>query len=182
MCLVCFCLDAALFTIVFKRALHLKIRICLYQMGQTVKQSTVRIRGLRGIVEGKVPIHGLGLPGLRGSGAPGHWGSHDPLKIITGGKSKVKFIFQSSASLDPRTGLSPSTSPSSPPTPPPRRRYRPTKSLQFACHVLLSIPHRLLHALLLILFLTLLQTFFLKRGYGLGTKKKVGHQCRNKRC
>ena len=123
-----------------------------------------------------------GSRGSRGSGAPGHWGSHDPLKIITGGKSKVKFIFQSSASLDPRTGLSPSSSPSSPPTPPPRRRYRPTMSLQFACHVLLSIPHRLLHALLLILFLTLLQTFFLKRGYGLGTKKKVGHQCRNKRC
>ena len=106
-----------------------------------------------------------GLPGLRGSwgsGAPGHWGSHDPLKINTRRKSEVKFIFQNSASLDPRTGLSPLTSPSSPPTPPPRRRYRPTKSLQFACHVLLSIPHRLLHALLLLLllllFLTLLQT------------------------
>ena len=101
-----------------------------------------------------------GSRGSRGSGAPGHWGSHDPLKIITGGKSKVKFIFQSSASLDPRTGLSPSTSPSSPPTPPPRRRYQPTKSLQFACHGLLSIPHQLLHALLLLLllFLTLLQT------------------------
>ena len=81
----------------------------------------------------------------------------------------MKFIFQSSASLDPRTGLSPSTSPSSPPTPPPRRRYQPTKSLQFACHGLLSIPHQLLHALLLLLllhlllllllFLTLLQTY-----------------------
>ena len=54
-----------------------------------------------------------GSRGSRGSGAPGHWGSHDPLKIITGTKSKVKFIFQNSASFDPRTGLSPSTSPSS---------------------------------------------------------------------
>ena len=84
-------------------------------------------------------------------------------EISPGGKSKVKFIFQSSASLDPRTGLSPLTSPSSPPTPPPRRHYQPTKSLQFACHGLLSIPHQLLHALLLLLlllllFLTLLQT------------------------
>ena len=98
--------------------------------------------------------------GSWGSGAPGHWGSHDPLKINTRRKSEVKFIFQNSASLDPRTGLSPLTSPSSPPTPPPRRRYRPTKSLQFTCHGLLSIPHQLLHALLLLLllFLTLLQT------------------------
>ena len=89
----------------------------------------------------------------------GSRGSHDPLKINTRRKSEVKFIFQNSASFDPRTGLSPSTSPSSPPTPPPRRRYRPTKSLQFACHGLLSIPHQLLHALLLLLlFLTLLQT------------------------
>ena len=74
----------------------------------------------------------------------------------------MKFIFQNSASLDPRTGLSPLTSPSSPPTPPPRQRYRPTKSLlQFTCHDLLLIPHQLLHALLLLLlllFLTLLQT------------------------
>ena len=101
-----------------------------------------------------------GSQGSRGSGAPGHWGSHDPLKINTRRKSEVKFIFQNSASLDPRTGLSPLTSPSSPPTPPPRRRYRPTKSLQFTCHGLLSIPHQLLHALLLLLllFLTLLQT------------------------
>ena len=73
----------------------------------------------------------------------------------------MKFIFQNSASLDPRTGLSPLTSPSSPPTPPPRQHYRPTKSLlQFTCHDLLLIPHQLLHALLLLLllFLTLLQT------------------------
>ena len=104
----------------------------------------------------------FGAPGA--PGAPGHWGSHDPLKINTRRKSEVKFIFQNSASLDPRTGLSPLTSPSSPPTPPPRRRYRPTKSLQFTCHGLLSIPHQLLHALLLLLllllllFLTLLQT------------------------
>ena len=103
-----------------------------------------------------------GSRGSRGSGAPGHWGSHDPLKINTRRKSEVKFIFQNSASLDPRTGLSPLTSPSSPPTPPPRQRYRPTKSLlQFTCHDLLLIPHQLLHALLLLLlllFLTLLQT------------------------
>ena len=103
-----------------------------------------------------------GSRGSRGSGAPGHWGSHDPLKINTRRKSEVKFIFQNSASLDPRTGLSPLTSSSSPPTPPPRQRYRPTKSLlQFTCHGLLLIPHQLLHALLLLLlllFLTLLQT------------------------
>ena len=40
-----------------------------------------------------------GSRGSRGSGAPGapgHWGSHDPLKIITGWKSKVKFMFQNS--------------------------------------------------------------------------------------
>ena len=105
----------------------------------------------------------FGAPGApRAPGAPGHWGSHDPLKINTRRKSEVKFIFQNSASLDPRTGLSPLTSPSSPPTPPPRQRYRPTKSLlQFTCHDLLLIPHQLLHALLLLLlllFLTLLQT------------------------
>ena len=74
----------------------------------------------------------------------------------------MKFIFQNSASLDPRTGLSPLTSLSAPPTPPPRQHYRPTKSLlQFTCHDILLIPHQLLHALLLLLlllFLTLLQT------------------------
>ena len=92
-----------------------------------------------------------GSRGSRGSGAPGHWGSHDPLKINTRRKSEVKFIFQNSASLDPRTGLSPLTSPSSPPTPPPRQRYRPTKSLlQFTCHDLLLIPHQLRQALLLL--------------------------------
>ena len=46
----------------------------------------------------------------------------------------------------------------SPSSSPPRWRYRPSKSLQFARHHLLVIPHQLLHSLLLLLFLTVLQT------------------------
>ena len=108
-------------------------------------RSEVQVQNLFTMTRGQSSNSWFGAPG-----APGHWGSHDPLKINTRRKSEVKFIFQNSASLDPRTGLSPLTSPSSPPTPPPSLNQQQQqqqitvglilKNLFFFLRILLATP------------------------------------------